>query len=306
MNIKLLNLILCLSYTLLSANEVSVFGAGNLESLSPYGLTDSEKLIIKNKNNLTKFDYKIDSTRSKIEILSERLDGFESIFDGNGRRLKSVSNTLSQYTLQLKSNQLLFEQFEELQKQNQKDINNLKIESKDLRDTLIDLVKQIEKDYVTKQQFEKLRIFINNEFATLSKSKRSITSKQVKTKIFTKPKDKLLSDAKALFKKDYFTKAIPIFEYLITKKYKPAECNFYLGEMWFYRKKYKDAIHYFKTSMTLYDQAKYIPKLLLHSAISFENIKDFENASNFYTTLIDVYPDTKEVQKAKTNLANLN
>ena len=299
MNIKLFSLILCLSHTLLSANEVSVFGAGNLESLSPYGLTDSEKLIIKNKNNLTKFDNKIDSSRSKIENLSERLDGLESIFDGNGRKLREVSNTLSQYTLQSKSNQLLFEEL-------QKDINNLKIESKNLRDTLIDLVKQIEKDYVTKQQFEKLRIFINNEFATLSKSKRSITSKQVKTKIFTKPKDKLLSDAKALFKKDYFTKAIPIFEYLITKKYKPAECNFYLGEMWFYRKKYKDAIHYFKTSMTLYDQAKYIPKLLLHSAISFENIKDFENASNFYTTLIDVYPDTKEVQKAKTNLANLN
>ena len=50
MNIKLFSLILCLSHTLLSANEVSVFGAGNLESLSPYGLTDSEKLIIKNKN----------------------------------------------------------------------------------------------------------------------------------------------------------------------------------------------------------------------------------------------------------------
>lgn len=294
MKIRLISLILCLFHTLLLANEVSVFGAGNLESLSPYGLTDSEKLIIKNKNNLSKFDYKIDSTRSKIEILSERLEGFESVFDGNGRRLKSVSNKLSQYTLQ----------FKELQKQNEEDINNLKIESKNLRDTLIDLVKQIEKDYVSKTQFEELRVFVNKEFAKLFKQRKEI--KQIKTKTFTKPKDKLLNDAKALFKKDYFTKAIPIFEYLVTKKYKPAECNFYLGEMWFYRKKYKDAIHYFKTSMTLYDQAKYIPKLLLHSAISFENIKDIENASNFYRTLIDVYPNTKEVKVAKKNLANLN
>ena len=122
---------------------------------------------------------------------------------------------------------------------------------------------------------------------------------------FNKPNIELLQEAKELFKKDYFTKAIPIFKYLITKQYKPAESNFYLGEIWFHRKKYKDAIHHFKTSMMLYDKAKYIPKLLLHSAIAFEKINDLDNSANFYGTLIDVYPQTQEAKQAQINLENI-
>ncbi len=103
-----------------------------------------------------------------------------------------------------------------------------------------------------------------------------------------------LDEAIALFKKDYFTKAIPMFEQLVASNYKPATSNFYLGEIWYYRKKYDDAISYFKTSAMLYDKASYMPKLLLHSAISFEKIKDFNNAATFYNSLIDIYPNSKE------------
>jgi TolA-binding protein len=44
----------------------------------------------------------------------------------------------------------------------------------------------------------------------------------------------------------------------------------------------------------------------LHSAISFENIKDLENAASFYSTLINVYPNSTEAQTANKNLSNLN
>jgi TolA-binding protein len=45
-----------------------------------------------------------------------------------------------------------------------------------------------------------------------------------------------------------------------------------------------------------------MPKLLLHSAISFEKLGDVDNASSFYSTLIDVYGDTKEAKIAKKKL----
>jgi TolA-binding protein len=115
----------------------------------------------------------------------------------------------------------------------------------------------------------------------------------------------MMSGALRLFKKDYFTKAIPIFEELITLNYKPATSNYYLGEINYYRKKYADAISYFKTSAMLYDKSSYMPKLLLHSAISFEKIKDFSNAANFYSSLIDIYPDSREAKTATKNLSNI-
>jgi len=48
-----------------------------------------------------------------------------------------------------------------------------------------------------------------------------------------------------------------------------------------------------------------MPTLLLHSAISFENTKDKDNAKSFYSTLIDLYPDSSEAKVAKKNLAKL-
>merc|ERR1711879_943659 len=111
-------------------------------------------------------------------------------------------------------------------------------------------------------------------------------------------KKAMINEAIRLFKKDYFTKAIPIFEELISVNYMPATSNYYLGEIWYYRKKYDDAIRHFKTSAMLHDKASYMPKLLLHSAISFEKTKDFSNAANFYSSLIDIYPDSKEAKTA--------
>ena len=87
--------------------------------------------------------------------------------------------------------------------------------------------------------------------------------------------------------------------------YKPAEGNYYLAEMWYVRKKYDLAISHFKKSAILYDQAAYMPTLLLHSAISFEKIKDKENARSFYNTLIDLYPSASESKIAKKNLSKL-
>ena len=69
-----------------------------------------------------------------------------------------------------------------------------------------------------------------------------------------------------------------------------------------YKKDYDKAISYFKTSAMLYDKGWWMPKLLLHSAMSFEQKNDIDNAANFYNTLINIYPDSKEAGIAKKNL----
>jgi len=171
----------------------------------------------------------------------------------------------------------------------------------------------INKSYISEKEFKSnMNQFITrNEFEALKKTldvKTSVKTKtNTKTNIVSSKADKsaILEEAIRLFEKDYFTKAIPMFEGLIAANYKPAESNYYLGEIWYYRKKYDDAIRYFKTSAMLYDKASYMPKLLLHSAISFEKTKDFSNAANFYSSLIDIYPESKEAKLAAKNLSNI-
>jgi len=319
MNKKLIGLIFSIIYSALFADEISVFNAGNLEAVVPYGLTESEKVILNNKHKLTRFDRKIDDTRSNIEVIDERLDGFESMLDGESRKLNLTTNQLTKLITQYKTdklfltelldekekNKLLFQENDKIHKQNLENIKLLQFEIQKLKTTLNKLIKQIDKNYVSKEQFNELVVFINKQFASLNKEqKKQLKALKAKKKV-KKTNKQLIVDAKELFQIRYFTKAIPIFEKLIKRKYKPAQCNFYLGEIWFIRKKYKDSIHYFKTSMMLYDKAKYIPTLLLHSAISFEKIKDNDNAINFYETLIDIYPDKEEASKAKEYLAKL-
>ncbi len=309
--------------TLAISEEVSVFGAGNLDSSKPYGLTTTEKYILKNKTELNTIDTKVKDVKNTIESVGQRIDGLESIYEGDSKKLndavlklndlvkKDEINTAEIEKIKAVTTQILQIQ-EENNKNNNKNFENLKLAISKL-ETLVNSInasyisdkefKSNMEQFVTKEEFEKIKKLVikeeqpkasNKENSKLSNEDLSLSNAQ------------LLEKAKDLFAKDYFTPAIPIFEDLIAKNYKPAESNFYLGEIWYYRKQYNDAIASFKKSALLYDKASYMPKLLLHSAISFENIKDLENAASFYTTLINVYPNSTEAQTANKNLSNLN
>ena len=130
----------------------------------------------------------------------------------------------------------------------------------------------------------------------------AVSSVELKT---ADDKIKFMADAKKDYDAKVYNSAIPKFEKLIEVNYKPAENNYYLGDMLFKRKKYDQAIVHFKKSAMLNDKASYMPTLLLNSAISFENTKDKDNAKNFYSTLIELYPNSKEAKTAKTNLNKL-
>lgn len=325
--------IVILLSTLSYANEVSVFGAGNLDSANPYGLTKSEQRILKNKNELGSIDSKVKTVKSNMDSISERIDGLESIYEGDSQKLNSVVLTLTKLLNDFESNQNLtdknsedvkelknsIEQLNILQKnisdENIKNLNNLKLAIKELTNK----INNVDSNYISEKDFKKnMDQFVTlKEFEALKKSLNIKSSKKTQPEISvksdnsekissTEDKSSVLEEAKKLFKIDYFTKAIPMFEGLITANYKPAESNYYLGEIWYYRKEYDKAISYFKKSAMLYDKAEWMPKLLLHSAISFEKTGDFKNAASFYETLMTVYPESKEAKSADKNLSKLN
>lgn len=314
---------LLITSTIAVAEEVSAFGAGNLDTKNPYGLNATEKNILKNKKTLGNIDSKVKDVKYTIESINERIDGLESIYEGDSQKLNESVLKLNEIIKKVEENSTLTEkhsndiedlknvtsQMLTMQEEFSKSIVSLKTAISKVSKT----TNTINKSYISEKEFKSnMNQFITRaEFDALKNSlgvKTSTKTKiNTKTKSVSSPLDKksIMDEAIRLFKKDYFSKAIPMFEELIAANYKPATNNYYLGEIWYYRKKYDDAVRHFKTSAMLYDKASYMPKLLLHSAISFEKTKDFSNAANFYSSLIDIYPESKEAKTATKNLSNI-
>lgn len=318
--------------TTVFANEVSVFGAGNLNEKNPYGLNSSEKHILKNQKKISNISSKVNDIISSLDSVSRRLEGLESTYEGDSSKLNSavlrmnklmekvdvsseLANQNSSDTAEIRSvSKQLLSMNEKNEKQMKASISKLK----KLIHKISNLVNKINNEYVsanelkrnmgqfvTKAEFQELKNLLNKQTVSTKSKTRVKEKKEVKKDLSSSDKATILKTAKIEFKKLYFSKAIPKFEQLISLNYKPAESNYYLGEMWYVRKKYDLAISHFKKSAILYDKATYMPTLLLHSAISFEKTNDMENAKSFYATLIDLYPNASESKIANKNLSKL-
>ena len=326
------------------AQEVSVFESGDSNGNGSYGLNSSEKHILKNQTNINNLNSKVGDINSLLDSIKTRLEGLESTYEGDSAKLNSTVlkiNELSQKMGQssdLASNsdaaeiknvsQQLLNMKSDSEKEMKESINTLKAALAKIST----LVNKINSDYVSSSELEKnMQQFITREeFEALKKTLGVKTTQVTPTKtnqaksaaveatasavavdegikenLTADEKVKLLNDAKKDFDAKNYNSAIPKYEKLVEVNYKPAEGNYYLGEMWYIRKKYDLAISHFKKSAVLYDKAAYMPTLLLHSAISFENTKDKDNAKNFYSTLIDLYPSSSEATIAKKNLSKL-
>ncbi len=297
------------------AEEVSVYG----DSSASYNLTSTEKHILKTQTSVSNLSSKLDEINSLVNSINSRLNGLESTYEGDSARLNSKLNELQKngVSSDLGSNND--------STANQSDLNALKA----ALTKLTALVNKINSEYVSSTELEKnMQQFVTREefeavkkamgvktssvsptkttetkSASIDDSSSSTTSiGEVKT---AEDKAKLMNEAKKDYDAKAYNTAIPKYEKLIEVNYKPAENNFYLGEMWYKRKKYDTAISHFKKSAMLNDKAAYMPTLLLHSAISFENVKDKENAKSFYGTLIELYPNSSEAKEAKTKLSKL-
>ncbi|MFK2822436.1 tetratricopeptide repeat protein [Arcobacter sp. YIC-80] len=324
-----------ITVSIAGAQEVSVFGAGDLNSKNPYGLNSAEKHILKNQKKLNSINSKINDVNLLIDSLKKRLEGLESIYEGDSSKLNAtvlrmnelmkkvemsseLASKNSTETAEIKS---VSEQLLTMKEETDKEVRTSIVTLKKAVSKISKLVNKINKEYVsaselrknmdqfiTRAEFENLKkaLGVSNSSKVIEEvSKKTSKSENSSKKLSTAQKSKIMKEAKEQYSKKYFKYAIPKFEKLISLNYKPAESNYYLGEMWYVRKKYDLAISHFKKSAILNDKAAYMPSLLLHSAISFEHIGNKENAKSFYSTLIDLYPNSNEKKIAQKNLNKL-
>jgi len=287
----------------LFAGEPSAFGAGNLDSDNPYGLTSSEKTILKNKKILDSLKKKSYANENQVGSLLERVDGLQTIVEGlneksenNKKELKLISDQIDTDD-SLEKLQVVVKENQAISKTNEANIAALK----SVLDEFSKLIDTINNNYVTKKEYNVLVKDVNEFKSLVAREIRSGGVVKSKTSAKISSPD-LASSAKANYDRKRYTKAIEQYETLIERGYKPARANYMIGEMWYYRKDYGKAISYFKESTKLYDKAGYMPTLLLHSAISMEKTGDIRNAQLFFKAIVSKYPNSKAAAIAQEHL----
>jgi TolA-binding protein len=287
----------------LNAEEPSAFGAGDLNSPSPYGLTKEEELLLQNKQNLKKVTVKSNNQSNELQSLRDRIDGLQSIIETLSR--KSHQNKLDLYNINKvnEEKKLSSDEFQkrlmELSDSNTQEIEKLKLIIKELSS----LIDGINKNYVSKDEFNSLVKSVNSFKDLVSKElKGSTSSGAAKNKFGSKSNAQIAKEAKENYDKKHYTEAIEMYEYLIESNYKPARAHYMIGEMQYYRKNYADAIAYFKKSAKLYSKASYMPTLMYHTAFAMKYTGDNANAKTFFNALIKKYPSSKYVNEAKKQL----
>jgi TolA-binding protein len=300
-----LTLFLLFTYSILSASEPSVFGAGNLDSSNPYGLTETEKHILSNKKVLDTIEKKTFSQSSRVESIQERLDGLQTIIEGINE--KSQANKIELKKIQndrdISKNERIEreKQLSDRISANEESLTQLKTVLTEFS-TMIDTINS---NYVSKEELNSVIKDINSFKTSVSKSFKSIGTKKSAKTYKGMSKAEVAKKAKKLYDEKFYTKAIEYYTFLIQSNYKPARAHYMIGEMWYYRKEYKKAISYFKESARIYDKASYMPTLLLHSAVAMEKTGDINNAKAFLNALISSYPESKLAVKAQERLAKL-
>lgn len=314
------------------AQEVSVYGSSDSSGSGSYGLTSSEKHILKNQESINNLTSKMGDVNSLLESIKTRLEGLESTYEGDSAKLNSTSRKVDDLMQKVGSSSDLGSNKTNSSSsggdaQLADTVNGLKAALTKLS-TLVNKINseyvssnELEKNmgqFITREEFEALKKAMGVKTSQVSPTTKldsnkpgvdteSSSSVDVSTKKLTTPEDKanLLKEAKSDFDSKKYDSSTPKYEKLLEANYKPAEVNFYLAQNWYMRKKYDVAISYYKKSAMLNDKAAYMPTLLLHSAISFEKTKDKDNAKSFYSTLIDLYPSSSEAKEANQNLSKL-
>ena len=205
------------------AEEVSVYGASNQDS--SYGLSASEKHILKNQSNISNLSSKLEEINSLVKSINGRLEGLESTYEGDSRKLNDLSLKLNQSS-DLASN-------EQASNVNQSDLNSLKA----ALTKLTTIVNKINAEYVSSTELEKnMQQFVTREEFEAVKKAMGIKTPQGSSKTTVEAKEKIVdttsavssvelktADDKIKFmadaKKDYdakvYNSAIPNFEKLI-------------------------------------------------------------------------------------------
>ncbi|CAA6813666.1 MAG: Unknown protein [uncultured Campylobacterales bacterium] len=269
------------------ADEPSAFGAGNLNSVSAYGLDENEKAIVKNKKSIRVLT-------NKLENLDDELESIKLIS-------KNINSNMIKDTK--KSNERELEKLNTLIDNQNKTIEKFSQNYKSALKEISWVVDDINSKFISKNEFEKIINKLNKKIHDLEKKEDKKKEIKQKTKNEITPKVKLdkkennwelQKKADNLYKKNNLDTLKSISERLISKGFKPAKNNFYLAEVEYKKANYNKAISLYKKSLKIYDQASYAPKLLLHSGIALKKIGQDVQAKKFFEIIVDDFSNSKE------------
>lgn len=273
------------------ASEPSVFGAGDLNNPNPYGLTNEEKLILENKKEIQTVLQKSNAQHAKVETVTERLDGLQTIVEG----LLQSSNEqkIALQKLQSDSEDNASGSIDEMKKQVDANAQNIE-QFKSLLEELSHVVDEINANYVTKEQF-----------AALIKQLKVNVPAPAAAKPASMDKAAIEKEANRLFKQKKYVEAQSFFEQMVQKKHNVAEAYYMIGETYFERNSFKEAVYYYKESASRNEKAGYMPSLLLHSGISMEKTGDNATAKAFYQATVSKFAGTGAAKEAAERLSKL-
>jgi len=255
--------------TTLYAYEPSVYGAGDINSASPYGLTKTEQAVLDNKKTLQKLYNTITEQQRKI-------DGLTTVIEGQNKEIIDLKEQM--------------EAQQEVSSTSSMDANR----SYTLLLELGQTIDNINNTYVTKDELTNLLGGSNPSSGVSSNESFASSVGSNATDIYR--------EGVQLFAKRSYGAAKKHFEASVAKDYKTAASNYYLGEIAYYTHNYQDAVVYYKQSAALYDQASYMDVLFLHTAISLDKSGEREQAKSFYQYVIDNYPNKKSASIARNRM----
>ncbi|EAH7030168.1 hypothetical protein A9448_03060 [Campylobacter lari] len=323
MKLKLLSVAL-LGATFLHA-EISAFDAGKVDTKTPYGLTQNEKLQYENQERLRALNEYYTNLTSKINTAVENIEGLQSVTEGlnaqyskANTKLLSLEETYQNFdaniTQEIQNLRAYVEENRQIQEKNHQEIQKVLSE-------ITTLINKINDDYISKEDMNKTITFFQSEIVRVQNQTKitpvvPVVSDDNKTEEIiqdvNETQDKLIEAKDDSWKKlqsseilkkaieetnkNQFEDAKEKFEHLISIHYKPARSTFWLGEIRYKQQDYAGALGFYKKSSAISTKGDYVPKLLYHTAISLDKVGDPKSANKFYKALKTAYPDSPEAK----------
>jgi len=254
--------------------EIDPFGAG---VKGGYGLTEDEKLILKNQNDIKTLKKDLKNIKIKMFEYEQKL---QDINDKTGG-LNTLINDISTLKEDLKKDEANLTQLNEKVKNLEEEVNKIKESLKEI-------------NRVQKDNFLYLRGLIEEILVKLKNLNKPLSPKEAMQK------------AKKAFFANRLDEAQKYFEYTLSKRYLPATSAYYLGEIAYKKGDYEKALAYYKKSIEIYPKkAKFTARLLYHTAISFKKLGNVDAAKMTLKKIIQDFPKTKYATLAKKELQKL-
>ncbi|MBU1642649.1 tetratricopeptide repeat protein [bacterium] len=286
----------------LLAGEPSAFGAGDLDSDNPYGLTKAEKKILENKQILQQNNRTLRSQNNEIESLRERVDGLQSVLEAIA--MKSQENRVALGDLSKSrenegsSAQERLHALETQVSANSENINQLKTAIEGLGK----LLDEQSSSFVSKNNYNTLVKDINDFKALVA---GELKKKPVNSGTKKVDNGDLATQAMNDFNNKKYAQSLEAYKELVNRNYKPAHSHYMIGQIYYEDKDYAKAIAHYKESASLYKEASYMPTLMYRTAASMEKTGDQKHAKAFYNAVIAKYPDSSEAGESKKRLGGL-